>query len=131
MRMVLERVHYMPKVLEPGRLYVSEEFGTAAHLCPCGCGSKVRTPLGPTEWELVDGQAGLSLYPSIGNWQRPCQSHYWIRDGEIIWAAKWSPEEIEVGRRHEEARRAAYYVNRLQPGLARRIWNRIHSWLHL
>ena len=27
-RVRLERVHYMPKVLEPGLLYISEEFGS-------------------------------------------------------------------------------------------------------
>lgn len=128
--MDLEQVRYMPTELEPGRLYVSEEFTTAAHLCPCGCGSKVRTPLGPTEWEFVDGEAGPSLYPSIGNWQRSCQSHYWIRAGEIIWAEKWSAEEIEAGLRREEERRAAYYANRARPWLCRRLWARIRGWLH-
>ncbi len=39
-RISLQRVHHMPKVLEPGILYVSEEFGAAAHLCACGCGVK-------------------------------------------------------------------------------------------
>lgn len=53
-RLRLERVHYMPKVLEPGVLYVSEEFGAAAHLCACGCGAKIRTPLAPTEWTFED-----------------------------------------------------------------------------
>jgi len=45
-RFQIEHVHSMPKELSPGILYVSEEFRTAAHLCACGCGSKVRTPLG-------------------------------------------------------------------------------------
>lgn len=49
MNIRLERVHFMPTALEPRVLYVSEEFGAAAHLCACGCGSKIRTPLGPTE----------------------------------------------------------------------------------
>ena len=52
MKIELQRVHYMPKELKPGVLYVSEEFGAAAHLCACGCGAKIRTPLGPTEWTL-------------------------------------------------------------------------------
>ena len=49
MKVRLQRVHYMPRVLEPGVPYVSEELGAAAHLCPCGYGSKVRTPLEPTD----------------------------------------------------------------------------------
>jgi len=111
MKFRLDRVHYMPKILEPGVLYVSEEFGTAAHLCACGCGNKIRTPLGPTEWSITESSTGPSLTPSVGNWQKGCQSHYWIRGGEVIWARKWSPEQIESGRRSEEERRRLYYEN--------------------
>src|SRR5262245_18318008 len=99
----------MPKVLEAGVLYVSEEFGTAAHLCACGSGSKVRTLLCPTEWKIADTRRGPSLFPSVGNWQQPCQALYWSRQGEVRWAEHWSPEEIAAGRRHEETRRRAYF----------------------
>src|SRR5215208_1832321 len=109
MKIELQRVHYMPKELEPGVLYVSEKFGTAAHLCACGCNSKVRTPLGLTEWTLEETDSGPSLWPSIGNWQLPCQSHYWISRGEVIWSNKWTPQQITAGRRMEEVRRQAYY----------------------
>ena len=99
----------MPRELEPGVLYVSDEFETAAHLCACGCGSKIRTPLGPTEWKLRETESGPSLYPSIGNWQLPCQSHYWIMKGETKWDIRWTTEEIIDGRRREMATREAYY----------------------
>jgi len=105
----LQRVQYMPKELEPGVLYVAEEFGAAAHLCACGCGSKIRTPLDPTEWFLEETDSGPTLYPSVGNWQQACQSHYWIHKGEIRWAEKWTPEKIAAGRRGEEERRRVYY----------------------
>ena len=107
----LQYVHFMPATLEPGVLYVAEEFGAAAHLCACGCGKKVRTPLGPTEWSLCEGNNGPTLHPSIGNWQLPCQSHYLIRNGRIIWAGKWTSSQIEIGRLHEISRREAYYQN--------------------
>ena len=120
----LERVHFMPKELRPGVLYVSEEFGTAAHLCACGCGVRVRTPLSVTEWSLKETDRGPTLYPSIGNWQQACQSHYWIRRGEIVWADKWTPEQITTGRRGEEERRRAYYdaLDRQRGGILRRFW---------
>ena len=123
-RIELRRVQYMPKELEPGVLYVSEEFGAAAHLCACGCGSKVRTPLGPTDWSLDESARGPSLHPSIGNWQLPCQSHYWIRRGEIVWSGKWTPEEIAFGRRGEMERARAYYDAKEQArvGILRRFW---------
>lgn len=109
MKIKLQRVHYMPKELEPGVLYVSEEFSAAAHLCACGCGSKIRTPLGPTEWVLEETYTGPTLYPSVGNWQQACQSHYWIYRGEIRWSHKWTPEQIAAGCRGDEDRRGAYY----------------------
>jgi len=120
----LQRVHYTPKELMLGVLYVSEEFGAATHLCACGCGSKVRTPLGPTAWSLEVTRAGPTLRPSVGNWQLPCQSHYWIFQGEIIWEETWSPEQITVGRRSEEERRSAYYnaLGNQSRGLPQQLW---------
>lgn len=124
MKFELQRVHYMPKKLQPGVLYVSEEFGTAAHLCACGCGSKIRTSLGPIEWSVEETDGGPSLSPSVGNWQQACQSHYWIYRGEIKWADRWTPEQISAGRRHEEERRRAYYDNldRKRGGTMQRFW---------
>jgi hypothetical protein len=124
MKIELQRVHYMPKELEPGVLYVSEEFGAAAHLCACGCGAKIRTPLGPTEWTLEETDSGPTLDPSVGNWQQACRSHYLIRRGEIVWAGQWTPEQIAAGRRSEEVKRHAYYdtLDRQRGGILRRFW---------
>lgn len=126
MKIELQRVHYMTKELRPGVLYVSEAFGTAAHLCPCGCGAKIRTPLGPTDWVFEETDSGPSLRPSVGNWQQACQSHYWILRGEIIWSDKWTPEQIAEAFRNEEACRRDYY-NSHDHSQARlqRFWRRI------
>ena len=110
-RLTLQRVHHMPRELESGILYVSDEFEVAGHLCACGCRNKVMTPLGPTEWTFTDTR-GPTLRPSIGNWQLPCKSHYWIDGGRIEWSGAWSPEQVERGRRAEEARRREYYESR-------------------
>lgn len=125
MKIRLKRVRAMPARLEPGVLYVSEEFETAAHLCACGCGSKVRTPLAPTEWKFTDHPQGPSLYPSIGNWQRPCKSHYWIRRGEIEWSTKWTSQQIATGRAAEDLRREIYYAEQSPT----KWWIRVISWL--
>jgi hypothetical protein len=124
MKLRLQRVHYMPKILEPGVLYVSEEFGAAAHLCPCGCGTKVRTPLGPTDWTLQETVNGPTLFPSIGNWQLPCRSHYLIKEGRIVWCTQWTPEQIAAGRLAEEKRSRAYYyrLDRDRNDLLGRFW---------
>lgn len=129
MRIELQRVRYMPGELSPGVLYVSEEFGAAAHLCACGCGSKIRTPLGETEWKLEETDSGPTLRPSVGNWQQACQSHYWICQGEVVWADKWTPDQIAAGRRSEETRRHAYYdgLDRQRGGMLQRIWRWVKS----
>jgi Family of unknown function (DUF6527) len=119
----------MPKELDPGVLYVSEEFGSVAHLCPCGCGSKIRTPLGPTEWSLKVSKKGPSLFPSIGNWQIHCKSHYWIQHGKVIWACSWTPEKVVAGRCNEEERRRVYYesLSRKRYGIMSKFWMWVKS----
>lgn len=133
MKIRFQRVQYMPKELEPGVLYVSEEFGAAAHLCACGCGAKIRTPLGPAEWTLEEAENGPTLYPSIGNWQQACQSHYWIYRGEIKWSTKWTSEQIAAGRHSEEERRRTYYdaLDRQHGRFLRRLWIWVKSLLKL
>lgn len=126
-RFEVEPVHFMPKDLVPGILYVSQEFGTAAHLCACGCGSKVRTPLGPTAWSVKETRRGPTLWPSVGNWQKPCQSHYLIVRGEVIWAEQWTTEEIAAGRHMEAARREAYYAAKGDNGVLARLGRRLRS----
>lgn len=97
-------VEFVPDELEPGVLYVSMEFATCVHLCACGCGHKVVTPLAPHRklgWTLAYNGEGISLSPSIGNWSFPCQSHYWVRDGEISWDVRWTRSEIDQHRAAE------------------------------
>lgn len=123
-RMRLEVVEFMPTKLEPGVLYVSEKYRTAAHLCACGCGEKVRTQLGDLGWRFTKGRSGPTLYPSIGNWQKPCRSHYFIRDGRILWQGNWTDEEVLMGRQAEEMQRDAYF-NTQHEGR----WSRFEHWL--
>ena len=120
----LLRVHYVPRTLEPGILYVSEEFGAALHLCACGCGLKVSTPISPTDWDFEESSKGATLYPSVGNWQQPCRSHYFIRDGKIIWCEAWTPKQIAEGRLAKERRDEAYFEARAarRGGVLRRLW---------
>lgn len=129
-RIRLVNVEFMPKQLEPDTLYFSEAYSTAAHLCACGCGSKIRTPLGPTEWTVHEARNGPTLRPSVGNWQLPCRSHYFITAGDVVWADPWTTDEIAEGRHREESRRAAYYESR-EPQvhiLFARLRQRIAKW---
>jgi hypothetical protein len=81
-------VEFMPVDLEQGILYISHEYGTAIHLCACGCGIKTVTgfkPFWEDGWNLTENGDLVTLHPSIGNQQFPCRSHYWIKDSKVIW----------------------------------------------
>lgn len=106
-----EFVEFIPDALEEGTLYVSIPYATAVHKCCCGCGREVVTPLSHTDWELRFYGKTISLYPSIGSWALPCQSHYWIRRNRVVWARRWSREEIEEGRT-KDRRAREFYFNR-------------------
>jgi len=108
-RIRLELVEFMPATLKPGVLYVSEKYRTAAHLCACGCGEKIRTQLGPLGWKFTNQRQGPSLYPSIGNWQKPCRSHYFIKMGLVVWATSLSEAEVLYGRQAEMKHRDDYF----------------------
>lgn len=99
----------MPERLEPGLLYVSMDYATVIHLCACGCGSQVVTPLSPTDWELTFDGVDVTLSPSVGNWSFPCRSHYLVRSGRIMPADTWDDDEIAAGRRRDARRKAAVY----------------------
>ncbi len=81
-----EFVHYIPDELVEGVLYVSVPFVTATHLCCCGCGNEVVTPLNPDGWSMMFDGESVSLSPSIGSWSLPCQSHYWVQRNQVRWA---------------------------------------------
>jgi len=91
-------VDHAPDRLEAGVLYISLPYKTMIHLCPCGCGHEVVTPLSPTGWALIFDGETVSLHPSVGNWSFACQSHYWIDHGRVRWSWKWSEERIARAR---------------------------------
>ncbi|MBK8484750.1 MAG: hypothetical protein IPL31_10520 [Saprospiraceae bacterium] len=128
-RINLLKVKYLPTILEPGVLYVSEEFEVAGHLCPCGCDNKIITPLGPTDWTFTAFNNKPTLYPSIGNWQIPCRSHYWISKGEIKWSYQWTEEQIFAGRQAEEELRNVYYKKLARKRNRKSIAKNIVNWL--
>lgn len=102
-------VENIPEDLDSEVVYISIKYSTVAHKCCCGCGSEVITPLSPTDWRLsFDGET-ISVYPSIGSWNLPCKSHYWIVDNKIVWSKKWKEEEITQGRSNDKFSKNNYY----------------------
>lgn len=114
--LIPEFVDEIPAELEEGRLYISIRYRTASHLCACGCGLKVVTPIKPPKWNLTYDGETVSLSPSIGSWQLPCRSHYVIRKNRVVWARTWSEERIQQGRLDDAAETRAYYHGRAGDG---------------
>lgn len=124
----LNQVEFIPKVLEEGKLYMSERFKVAAHICPCGCGTKIVTPISPCEWSISVENGKPTLEPSIGNWQIPCKSHYWIDNGQIRWSDLWTDEEIEAGRNKEKVSLELYFQEKANFKKAS-FWKRVKKWI--
>jgi len=98
-----EFVDQIPEQLAEGVLYVSERFRMCSHKCCCGCGEEVVTPLSRAEWELTREGNVVSLWPSIGNWDYSCRSHYVIRHNRVIDALPMTEGEIAVVHRRDLA----------------------------
>jgi hypothetical protein len=99
----------MPDKLAERTVYISIPFATAVHLCVCGCGTKVITPISPTGWELrYDGDT-VSFKPSIGNWSFNCRSHYWITRNRAVWAGMMTEQQIMRGRERDRELTEAYF----------------------
>src|SRR5882724_1644809 len=119
-----EFVEFIPSAPHSGVLYVSRKYQTATHLCCCGCGNKVVTPLKPGGWKLTTKGDTVTLYPSIGSWSLPCKSHYWVRANRIEWAPEWSQRQIDAARISDRRAREEYF-----DALQRTIWQRLLRWL--
>ena len=102
-------VQYIPQQLSPGVLYISMEYGTAAHSCCCGCGEQVVTPFTPTDWKMTYDGETISLWPSIGNWTLACRSHYVIDRGRVLEAGPWTDKQVAAERRRDQAAKARHY----------------------
>ena len=136
----LEFVEFIPADLAQGKLYVSMLYATIVHLCACGCGNKVVLPLSPAEWQLYFDGESVSLTPSVGNWEYPCRSHYWIRANKIRWASPWTNAQIAAGRRRDAEALDEYIARRdTAPKAAERsaqaatpwrdrLWSELRGW---
>lgn len=102
-------VEFIPETLADGKLYVSEKYKTAVHKCCCGCGEEAVTPLHPTDWSIKISNSLVSLYPSVGNWSFKCQSHYWILNGQVVWAEQFSKEKVNRIRQMDQQHKKDFF----------------------
>lgn len=138
-------VEFIPTHLEDGVLYVSEKYQTAIHKCCCGCGQEVVTPLSSAQWQVRIVGEKVTLYPSIGNWNSKCKSHYWIKKNQIVWADSMTESQIrQVKKRdHNDLQKLINDSNLKKIGepekdqlknlsaqmLRLSIWRRIWNWI--
>lgn len=87
-------VEFIPKDLADGILYIAMEYATAVHKCACGCGIEIVTPLSRKGWQMYYDGESVSLVPSIGNWNIPCRSHYFIHYNNVEHARAWQEKEM-------------------------------------
>jgi hypothetical protein len=89
MRFVYQAVDRIPRELQPGVVYHSEEFELARLLCACGCGHLI-TLLVPDSHQVYCEDGLATIRPSIAVCDGPCKSHYVISAGRVDWLDAFS-----------------------------------------
>lgn len=81
----------LPTTLAARTLYIVQEDDyeeQAAMLCPCGCKQVLHMNLLPDErpcWTVkLHPDETSTLHPSVWR-QKDCRSHFWFRQGRVIW----------------------------------------------
>jgi Family of unknown function (DUF6527) len=102
---IYQAVERIPKQLDSGVLYYSEEFEVAALLCACGCGHRVML-LVPDSHQ-VSSKGGMAMVrPSISVCDAPCKSHYFITAGKVEWLPAFSDAMATAVMHRQIARHA-------------------------
>ena len=81
-------VQTIPRTMEYGVLYVSEEHGIVMCLCPDGCGHYCNMPIKPiwpTGWTYEREGNKVTLSPSVLETTCPNRAHFFIRKNKIEW----------------------------------------------
>ncbi len=92
-------IEELPDELDAKTVYLVGEgpyLWFAAMICPCGCGATLHMSLlpdGHPRWEIIRHKNGtISLHPSVWRTQG-CRSHFFLREGRIIWCSSFSSPE--------------------------------------
>jgi hypothetical protein len=126
-----QAVERIPKQLEPGTVYHSEEFELAGLLCACGCGHRIMLLVPDSHQVYCEG--GLAtIRPSIAVCDGPCKSHYIISAGQVEWLEAYSPEaakslmEKQIFRHVANDTKPKSWIDHLRTA-ARRVFSQIKS----
>jgi len=80
----------LPKHLPSRNLVLARDDGDdwcVGLRCPCGCGETIELLVideARPRWDVTIRRGRPTLRPSV--WRKVgCRSHFWVRDGRIIW----------------------------------------------
>ena len=111
MRFAYRAAERLPKKLDAGIVYHSEEFEVAALLCACGCRHRVML-LVPDSHQVSSHGGWATVRPSIAVCDAPCKSHYVISTGEVEWLPAFSNATASSVMRKQIARHVAQDMRR-------------------
>src|SRR5258708_4785076 len=135
MSFVYQAVERIPKQLNSGVVYHTEEFEIAALLCACGCGHRVML-LVPDGHQVSSEGGTATVRPSIAVCDAPCKSHYFITAGRVEWLPAFSDALATSVMRKQIARHANLDAKRRSWGsraraAIARVYNRLKSILRI
>jgi hypothetical protein len=125
MNFVYQAVERIPRQLQPGIVYHSEEFELAGLLCACGCGHRIML-LVPDSHQVICEEGLATIRPSIAVCDGPCKSHYLITAGRTEWLNAFSSDQATSLMKSQIARHAA--MDGKRKSWFRRVRNAV-SWL--
>lgn len=71
--------------------FEENEFWCVGMKCPCGCGRIIELPIideASPRWDIeINSKNQVSLHPSVFL-KIGCESHFWLKNGKIIWCDK-------------------------------------------
>lgn len=108
-------VERLPKQLDHGVLYHSDEFEVAALSCACGCGHRVML-LVPDSHQVSSRDGMATVRPSISVCDAACRSHYIITAGAVEWLPDFSPAQASSVMRNQIARHVVRDAKRVTWG---------------
>lgn len=122
MRYELRPVDRIPRELEAGIVYHSEEYELGALLCACGCGHRINL-LVPDSHRISSDGGSVTVRPSILVADGACLSHYFITSGEVEWSYPFSSAQA----RSVMQRQVARHVNADAQAVSAwgRLWNEV------
>jgi hypothetical protein len=106
-----QKVDRTPATLVDGVVYHNEDFELAALSCACGCGHRI-TLLVPDSHQVFDHGGFATVRPSIGVFDAPCLSHFFVTAGDVEWLDAFSQPSAAAIMQRQIARHVGFETKR-------------------